>query len=83
MPSSQRQIVEQAKCTYSPLRRAFKKQTKTIEEQGGKQTKPTEDQGEKQIKALENKFERKILDIDQRSIAFLPSINFLNLVTHE
>ena len=31
---NQRQIIEQAKFAYSPLRKAFKKQTKMIEEQG-------------------------------------------------
>ena len=39
---NQRQIIEQAKFAYSPLGKAFKKQAKTIE-----------DQGEKQIKAIE------------------------------
>ena len=33
-PSNQKQIIEQAKFTYSPLGKAFKKQTKTIEDQG-------------------------------------------------
>ena len=33
----QQQIIEQAKFTYSPLGKAFKKQTKTIEDQGKKQ----------------------------------------------
>ena len=41
LPSNQQQIIEQAKFTYSPLGKAFEKQTKTIE-----------DQGEKQIKAI-------------------------------
>ena len=40
----QQQIIEQAKFTYSPVGKAFEKQTKTIE-----------DQGEKQIKAIQNK----------------------------
>ena len=31
------QIIEQANFTYSPLGKAFEKQTKTIEEQGSKQ----------------------------------------------
>ena len=44
MPSNQRQIIEQAKFIYSPLGKAFKKQTKT-----------TEDEGEKQIKAIRDK----------------------------
>ena len=44
LPSNQQQIVEQAKLTYSPLGKAFEKQTKTIE-----------DQVEKQIKAIQDK----------------------------
>ena len=38
-PSNQQQIIEQAKLTYSPLRKAFEKQIKTIEDQGEKQKK--------------------------------------------
>ena len=37
LPSTQKQIVEQTKFTYSPLRKAFDKQIKTIENQGKKQ----------------------------------------------
>ena len=37
LPSNQKQIIEQAKFTYSPLGKAFEKQTKTIEDQGQKQ----------------------------------------------
>ena len=33
LPSNQRQTREQVKFTYSPLGKAFEKQTKTIEEQ--------------------------------------------------
>ena len=44
LPSNQQQIIEQAKFTYSPLGKAFQKQTKTVE-----------DQGEKQIKAIQYK----------------------------
>ena len=33
---NQKQIKEQAKFTYSPLEKAFEKQTKTIEDQGEK-----------------------------------------------
>ena len=39
LPSNQRQIFEQAKFTYSPLGKAFEKQTKTIEDQGKKTSK--------------------------------------------
>ena len=37
LPSNQQQIIEQAKFTYSPLGKAFEKQTKTIEDQGKKE----------------------------------------------
>ena len=43
LPSNQQQIIEQAKFTYSPLGKAFEKQTK-----------PIEDQGKKQVDALES-----------------------------
>ena len=33
LPSNQQLIIEQAKFTYSPLGKAFEKQTKTIEDQ--------------------------------------------------
>ena len=39
LPSNQQQIIEQARFTYSPLRKAFEKQIKTIENQGEKQIK--------------------------------------------
>ena len=37
LPSSNQQIIEQARLTYSPLGKAFDKQIKTIENQGKKQ----------------------------------------------
>ena len=37
LPFNQRQIIKQAKFIYSPLGKAFEKQTKAIEEQGRKQ----------------------------------------------
>ena len=43
LPSNQQKIIEQPKFTYSPLRKAFEKQTKTIEDQ------------KKQIKAIQDK----------------------------
>ena len=55
LPSNQQQIIEQARFTYSPLGKAFEKQTKIIEYKGQKQidalkclkskeqTKPIED----------------------------------------
>ena len=34
LPSNQTQIIERTKFAYSPLGKAFEKQTKTIEKQG-------------------------------------------------
>ena len=50
LPSNQQQIIGQAKCTYSPLGKAFEKQIKTIEDQGNKQIKAIQDQ--RQIKTI-------------------------------
>ena len=43
LPSTQQQIIEQTKFTYSPLGKAFEK------------TKPIKDQGENKIKAIQDK----------------------------
>ena len=63
LPSTQQQIIEQTKFTYSPLGRAFDKQIKTIEDQGKKQVdaleklkpkeeiKPTEGTSDNQSRA--------------------------------
>ena len=50
LSSSQKQIIEQAKFTCSPLEKAFEKQIKT-----------TENQGERQIKAIQNQREIKTI----------------------
>ena len=50
LPSNQRQITKQAKFRYSPLGKAFEKQTKTIEDQGEKQIKAINEQG--QVKTI-------------------------------
>ena len=51
--SNQQQIIEQARFAYSPLGKAFKKQIKTIEDQGEKQIKAIRDQGQlKTIKKI-------------------------------
>ena len=39
LPPDQQQIIEQTKFTYSPLGKAFEKQTKAIEDQGEKTNK--------------------------------------------
>ena len=50
LPSDQRRIIKQAKFTYSPLGKAFEKQTKAIEDQGIKQVETL-----KALKPKENK----------------------------
>ena len=50
LPSNQQQIIEHAKFTYSPLVNAFKKQIKTIGDQGEKQIQEIQDQG--QVKTI-------------------------------
>ena len=56
LPSNQQQIIEQAKFTYSPLGKAFEKQTKTIEDQGKKQVDALEKlKPEEQKKPIEDK----------------------------
>ena len=45
LPSNQKQMIQQAKFTYSPLGKAFEKQIKTIEDQGEKQIKAIQNQG--------------------------------------
>ena len=52
LPSNQKQIIEQAKFTYSPLGKAFEEQTKTIEDQGEKQIKAIQDK--RPIKSIKN-----------------------------
>ena len=49
LPSNQQEVTEQAKFTYSPLRKAFEK--KTIEDQGEKQMKANQDK--RAIKSIE------------------------------
>ena len=57
LPSNQQQIIQPWKITYSPLRKAFKKEIKTIE-----------DQGKKQVDALENlKLKEKTKPIEDES----------------
>ena len=61
LPSNQKQIIEQAKYTYSPLGKAFEKQIKTIEDQGKKQVKALEDlKLKEQAKATEDKSDNKL-----------------------
>ena len=55
LPSTQQQMIEQAKFAYSPLGKAFQKQTKTIEDQGKKQIDALADLKPMEIKPREPK----------------------------
>ena len=66
LPSNQQQIIEQTKFTYSPLGKAFKKQTKAIEDHGKKQVEALENlkpiEGSKAITYDDESLEQKLLD---------------------
>ena len=55
LPSNQQQIIEQANFTYSPLGKAFEKQTKTIEDEGKKLIDASAALKAKEIKLRETK----------------------------
>ena len=63
LDSNQQQIIEQAKFSYSPLGKAFKKQIKTIEDQGEKQIDALKDlKPKKQTKPIEDIFNNQPKD---------------------
>ena len=80
LPSNQQQILEQAKFTYSPLGKAFQKQTKTIEDQGKKQFDALADLKPKETKPKEydNYFINGLARIRESS----EPIDFNNLIYH-
>ena len=55
LPSNQKQIIQQAKFTDSPLGKAFDKQIKTIEDQGKKQLDTLKSLKPKILEATEGK----------------------------
>ena len=60
LPSNQKQVIEQAKFSYSPLGKAFEKQIKTIKDQGKKEVKALENLKKKKQKAIEDKSDEKL-----------------------
>ena len=79
LPSGQSRIIEQATVTYSPLGKAFEKQTKTIEEQVRRQTEATEEHGKQLVKsnALLKKEEQSI-PLDKEKEVFYKLVNIHN-----
>ena len=88
LPSNQQQIIEQAKFTYSPLGKAFEKQT--IKDQGQKQVKAPKDLKPKAIESKSNnkplitkEIYNKILDERMDEILEMSrEINYNDLVYH-
>ena len=60
LPSNQQQTIEQDKFTYSPLGKAFEKQTKPIEDQREKQIKAIQD-NKKQLANINEDYKNKSL----------------------
>ena len=82
LPSNEKQMIEQGKITYSPLGKAFKKQTKTIEDQGEKQIKAIQNQGQvKTIKKYTYDDEDSQLISKQREIFHKPVDKRLDQIT--
>ena len=68
LPSDQKQIIEQAKFTYSPLRKAFEKQIKTIEDQGEKQVIAIEGNKKQLANTNANDYKNELLLSKEREI---------------
>ena len=73
LPSNQKQIIEQARFTYSPLVKAFEKQIKT-----------TEDQGQKKVKALETlRPKEQTKPIEDKSKSYSKATIIFNDIIHK
>ena len=68
LPSNQKQIIEQAKCIYSPLGKSFEKETKTIEDQGEKEVTAIKDNKNQQDNINANDYKNKLLLPKEREI---------------
>ena len=93
-PSNQRQIIEQAKFTYSPLGKAFEKQTKTIEDQAEKHIKTIQDKSiqDKSIEKIEkysdydNDYKKELIISKEREMfrdIYHDRLEQLQRATHE
>ena len=62
LPLDQRRVIEQANFAYPPLGKAFKQQTKTIEDQSKNQVKTLEGHGKQLIKSSSEKESLELLN---------------------
>ena len=69
LPSNQKQIIEQAKFTYSTLGKTFEKQIKTIKDQGEKQIKAIQDNKEQLVNINnDDDYKNKLLLLREKEI---------------
>ena len=68
LPPDQRRAIEQTKFAYSPLGKAFGKQTKKIEDQSKNQLKAIEDHGKQLVES--NELINKDFNINRDSMPF-------------
>ena len=66
LPSNQQEMIEQAKFTYSPLGKAFEKETITVKDKGEKQIKAIQDNRKQLIS--EDDYKNKLLISKEREI---------------
>ena len=66
--SNQQRIIEQAKFTYSPLGKAFEKQTKTIEDQGKNQISAIKESRKQIIES--NEVAKNDFNIDKSGVPY-------------
>ena len=81
IPPDQRRLIEQATFTYSPIGKAFKKQTKTIADQGEKETKAIEEHGKQLVES--NEIVKKDFNIDRGSVLLEEQKKIFNELVEE
>ena len=81
LPLNQRRVIEQAKFAYSPLGKAFEKQTKTIEDQGKVQIKAAEKHGKQLVES--NEFVKKDFNFNRDSKPFYEQRKIFNELVEE
>ena len=81
LPSNQQQIIEQGKFNSSPLRKAFEKQTKTIEDQGTNQISAIKESGKQIIES--NEVFKNDFNIDKSDVSHEKQNEIFNRLVKE
>ena len=80
LPFDQSQMMEETKFACSPLGKAFKKQTETIEDQGRKQAKTLESLNSKQqLKLVKDLFPKDLSNQNDRTRTYKKRINLQSI----